>query len=147
MTDNHTVSQRRKNMQAIKSISKLEEIVAKELWRNGIRYRRNVKTLFGKPDIAIKKYKIVIFIDSCFWHCCPIHGNMPKSNLDYWENKLSRNKKRDEEVTSYYIEKGWHILRIWEHEVKKELDLTIQKIIRGICNAKEQKNGHYHLTK
>ncbi|MFE4241821.1 very short patch repair endonuclease [Peribacillus butanolivorans] len=138
MTDNHTVSQRRKNMQAIKSISKLEEIVAKELWRNGIRYRRNVKTLFGKPDIAIKKYKIVIFIDSCFWHCCPIHGNMPKSNLDYWENKLTRNKKRDEEVTSYYIEQGWHILRIWEHEVKKELDLTIQKIIREICNAKEQ---------
>ncbi|WP_250211706.1 DUF559 domain-containing protein [Peribacillus simplex] len=58
--------------------------------------------------------------------------------MDYWENKLSRNKKRDEEVTSYYIEKGWHILRIWEHEVKKELDLTIQKIVREICNAKEQ---------
>lgn len=147
MTDNHTVSQRRKNMQAIKSISKLEEIVAKELWRSGIRYRRNVKTLFGKPDISIKKYKIVIFIDSCFWHCCPIHGNMPKSNLDYWENKLSRNKKRDEEVTSYYIDQGWHILRIWEHEVKKEFDLTIQKIIREICNAKEQKNKNYHLTK
>ena len=68
-------------MQAIKSKSKMEDLVAKELWKRNIRYRRNVKTLFGKPDIAIKKYKVVIFIDSCFSHHCPLHTRMPKSNI------------------------------------------------------------------
>ena len=83
MTDKITLEQRRKNMQAIKSKSKLEDLVARELWKRGIRYRRNVKTLFGKPDIAIQKYRVVIFIDSCFWHSCPVHGNIPKSNVEY----------------------------------------------------------------
>jgi DNA mismatch endonuclease (patch repair protein) len=81
--DNLTQAQRRKNMQAIKSRSKLEAKVTKSLWQKGIRFRKNVKSLPGKPDIAIKKYKVVIFIDSCFWHVCPIHGNSPKSNPVY----------------------------------------------------------------
>ena len=63
-------------MQAIKSQSKLEDKITTALWRKGIRFRKNVKSLFGKPDIAIKKYKIAIFIDSCFWHVCELHGNM-----------------------------------------------------------------------
>jgi DNA mismatch endonuclease (patch repair protein) len=71
--------QHRKNMQAIKSQSQLENLVSKELWKKGLRFRKNAKDLFGKPDISIKKYKIVIFIDSCFWHCCNLHGNMPKT--------------------------------------------------------------------
>lgn len=106
MVDNLTQEQRRKNMQAIKSISKLEDIVSKELWKRGVRYRRKVKSLYGNPDIAIKKYKIVIFIDSCFWHQCPIHGNMPKSNLKYWNKKLKRNIERDNEVSSFLFRKG-----------------------------------------
>ncbi|WP_356948169.1 hypothetical protein [Fictibacillus fluitans] len=72
-------------MRSIKSVSKLEEIVSKELWRRGFRFRRNVKDLFGKPDFAIKKYKVVIFIDSCFWHNCPVHGHLPKTNVEYWQ--------------------------------------------------------------
>lgn len=85
MVDKITPEQRRKIMQAIKSKSKMEDLVAKELWKSNIRYRRNVKTLFGKPDIAIKKYKVVIFIGSCFWHHCPLHTRMPKSNIEFWE--------------------------------------------------------------
>ncbi|MBS3678942.1 very short patch repair endonuclease [Ornithinibacillus massiliensis] len=136
MTDNLTVEQRRKNMQAIKSKSKLEDRVAKALWNRGIRYRRNDKSLAGKPDISIKKYKIVIFIDSCFWHCCPIHGNLPKSNIEYWEKKLNRNKERDEEISSFYIKNNWYILRIWEHEIKQNFDLTIEKVISTVNRAK-----------
>jgi DNA mismatch endonuclease, patch repair protein len=112
MTDVMSDEQRRKNMQAIKSISKLEGLVTKGLWKRGLRYRRNSKNLFGKPDISLNKYKVVIFIDSCFWHCCPLHGNMPKANQDFWEKKLNRNKERDEEVNKYYVEKGWNIKRI-----------------------------------
>lgn len=128
MSDNLTPSQRTKNMQAIKSVSKLENHVAGELWKRGIRFRRNVKTLFGKPDIAIKKYKIVIFIDSCFWHCCPIHGNMPKSNFDYWKKKLDRNKARDKDVNEFYKENHWNILRVWEHAFKEDFDDAVNKI-------------------
>ncbi|MBS4214163.1 very short patch repair endonuclease [Neobacillus rhizophilus] len=131
MADNLTKDQRSKNMKAIKSKSALENRVTKALWKMGFRFRKNVN-IFGKPDIAIKKYKIVIFIDSCFWHCCPLHGNMPKSNKDYWEKKLERNKKRDIEVNKYYEEKGWCILRVWEHEFKKDFDTTVKKIAEFI---------------
>jgi DNA mismatch endonuclease, patch repair protein len=127
MTDNLTMEQRKKNMRAIKSQSALENRVSKELWRMGLRFRKNAN-LYGKPDISIKKYKIVIFIDSCFWHCCPIHGNMPKSNKDYWEKKLERNIKRDIEVNNCYKEKGWNILRVWEHSFKDNFNLTINQI-------------------
>ena len=139
MTDMITKEQRRKNMQAIKSISKLEGIVSKELWRKGFRFRRNTKDLFGKPDISIKKYKIVIFIDSCFWHQCPIHGNMPKTNLEYWEKKLKRNQNRDNEVDAYYKKSGWNLKRVWEHEVKNDLDSVIEELTEFIRQAQIQK--------
>jgi DNA mismatch endonuclease, patch repair protein len=138
MSDNMTPTQRRKNMQAIKSVSKLEQVVASALWNKGYRFRRNTRTLFGKPDISIKKYKVVIFIDSCFWHSCPLHGNMPKTNPKFWEEKLLRNKRRDNEVTNYYVESGWNILRIWEHEIKENLDVVLNKIIKFIENAKKK---------
>lgn len=137
MTDMMTKEQRRKNMQNIRSISKLESIVSNELWKKGFRFRRNSKNLFGKPDISIKKYKVVIFIDSCFWHHCPIHGNMPKSNLDYWKNKLERNIKRDKEVDEYYHEKNWNLKRIWEHDVKEDLDKVIEDLACFIRKAQK----------
>ena len=132
MTDNLTKEQRKKNMRAIKSQSTLENKVTKDLWRLGFRFRKNAN-LYGKPDISIKKYKIVIFIDSCFWHYCPVHGNMPKSNKDYWEKKLERNIQRDIEVNQYYIDKGWNILRVWEHDLKEnpiETTNLIENFIR-----------------
>jgi DNA mismatch endonuclease, patch repair protein len=75
----------------------------------------------ANPDIAIQKYKIVIFLDSCFWHSCPLHGNKPSFNFEYWEMKLKRNKERDNEVRAFYLQKGWNIMRVWEHEVKNDL--------------------------
>lgn len=119
-------------MAAIKSVSKLEDKIAKELWNRGFRFRRNQKSLFGKPDISIKKYKIVIFIDSCFWHHCPIHGNIPKSNTDYWISKLKRNVERDREVTEYYLKRGWNILRIWEHSFKEDFQNSVDEIDKFI---------------
>ncbi|WP_239475822.1 very short patch repair endonuclease [Bacillus licheniformis] len=116
---------RTKTMKAIRSQSKLENIFTKALWKKGYRFRKNSKTLFGKPDISIKKYKIVIFIDSCFWHVCPLHSNEPKSNQDYWKSKLLRNQQRDKKVNEYYRENGWHIKRIWEHEIKENFDKAI----------------------
>ncbi|WP_394578734.1 very short patch repair endonuclease [Cytobacillus firmus] len=136
MVDVMTKEQRRKNMKAIKSISKSEDIVSSQLWKEGIRFRRNSKYLFGKPDISIKKYKIVIFIDSCFWHQCPIHGNSPKTNTSFWKKKLDRNVERDKEVTEYYKERGWHIKRVWEHEIKKDIEKVVEDLVIFITSAK-----------
>ena len=127
---------RSNNMKAIKSISKLEDEVSKALWKSGLRYRRNVKSLFGNPDFAIKKYKIVIFIDSCFWHACPVHGNKPKNNREYWENKLARNIERDNTVNKFYQDNSWHLLRIWEHDFKKDFDASIKIIIDFVNSIK-----------
>ncbi|WP_043934193.1 very short patch repair endonuclease [Bacillus sp. EB01] len=135
MTDTHTTEQRTKNMRAIKSQSNLENRASKALWKKGYRFRKNSK-LFGKPDIALQKYKVVIFIDSCFWHVCPNHSNIPKSNQDYWIKKLARNQERDQEVNMYYKDRGWNLLRIWEHEFKKDFDGTIDKIATFINQSK-----------
>jgi DNA mismatch endonuclease (patch repair protein) len=88
----------------------------------------------------IKKYKIVIFIDSCFWHYCPIHCKIPKSNTDFWTKKLTRTKERDEEITSFYIDAGWHILRIWEHEINANLESTVEKIMDLITRTIDTRN-------
>ena len=136
--DRITKEQRRKIMSSIKAKSHLEEIVTKELWHRGVRFRRNVRSLKGTPDIAIKKYKIVIFIDSCFWHCCPEHFRMPKSNLEYWERKLNRNKEHDAVVTTYYQDRNWNILRFWEHEIKQDLNKVVTTIEEEIKKAKEK---------
>lgn len=130
MADNLTKEQRHKNMTNIRSTNtRIEKDVTKALWNLGYRFRKNVKTLPGKPDIAIQKYKIVIFLDSCFWHKCPGHFKKPKSNLEYWEPKIKRNIERDAEINQYYKDNNWHILRIWEHEIKKtNFQNTIEKI-------------------
>ncbi|KGP91260.1 DNA mismatch repair protein Vsr [Pontibacillus chungwhensis BH030062] len=139
MSDVHSPQVRRKNMKAIKGKdTSIETNVTKELWKRGYRFRKNVKDLYGSPDIAIKRYKIVIFLDSCFWHGCEIHGNMPKNNQEFWFHKLQRNKERDEEVNSYYFNKGWHVLRIWEHDIKSNLLSTVDSIVDFIEDAKER---------
>ncbi len=124
-------------MQAVKNKkTKLENLVCENLWSKNVRFRRNVKDLPGKPDIAIKKYRVVIFIDSCFWHNCPIHYKAPATNTEFWENKITGNMRRDEDVNAIYKDMGWNILRIWEHEIKTNFDASIEKIINFIQSAK-----------
>ncbi len=110
--------------------TKLEKSARQLLWNAGIRYRKNNNNYFGKPDIIIKKNKTVIFIDSCFWHGCLKHLRMPSSNTNYWETKISRNKKRDKIVNLYYKKANWKIIRIWEHDIKNKN--KIKKIISDI---------------
>lgn len=124
---------RSQNMRAIRSTStKLETEICRQLWKKGIRFRKNVKNLYGKPDIAIKKYKIVIFLDSCFWHGCPVHYRIPKSNEEYWYKKIHRNIDRDKEVNEYYYQNRWHLLRVWEHEIKNDVDEVVSRIVAFI---------------
>ena len=135
MSDTISKEIRSKTMRAVKSKqTKLEDSVSKELWRRGLRFRRNVESLFGKPDISIKSKRIVIFIDSCFWHGCELHCRVPKSNTEYWNAKINRNIKRDIFVTSHYRELSWRILRVWEHELKDDFTKTIDRIEHFIKN-------------
>ena len=121
--DNHTKEVRSYNMSRIKSInSKPEELVRKYLFSQGLRYRKNVKRLPGKPDIVLSKYKTIVFINGCFWHGhkgCR-YFVMPKSNTEYWNKKIDNNVKRDELVYQQLSELGWNILVVWECELKRD---------------------------
>jgi len=140
MVDHLSKEGRSKVMSSIRSKhTKLEDKVTKELWHRGLRIRKNVSGLFGNPDIAIKKKKLVVFIDSCFWHECPLHGKRPESNVDYWNKKLDRNKKRDIEVNEYYNRIGWEVLRIWEHEITDDFILALEKIENYLKLASNKK--------
>ena len=85
--------------------TKPEILVRKFLFSKGFRYRINVKTLPGKPDIVLPKYKTIIFVNGCFWHGHEIDGHIPHSNIDFWKKKIERNKQRDERNKETL--KGW----------------------------------------
>ena len=121
--DNHTKEVRSYNMSRIKSInSKPEELVRKYLFSQGLRYRKNVKRLPGKPDIVLSKYQTIVFVNGCFWHGhkgCR-YFVMPKSNTEYWNKKIDNNVKRDELVYQQLSELGWNVIKVWECELKKD---------------------------
>lgn len=105
----------------------IEVKVRKFIWKKGYRYRKNCTSYFGKPDILLKKYKAVIFIDSCFWHGCRKHYRTPATRKSFWIRKIERNKIRDKEVNLHYKKEHWLVVRIWEHDLKKRFEKTIEK--------------------
>lgn len=140
--DKLTKEQRRKNMQAVKyKGSKIEIMLAKEMWKRGLRYRKNDKSVFGKPDLTLKKYKLAIFVDSEFWHGKDWEARKydHKSNLEFWLSKIERNIVRDKEVNDKLIADGWKVLRFWGKDITKKLDECINKIQTTI-NETERKN-------
>ena len=100
--------------------TKPEILVRKFLFSKGFRYRINVKTLPGKPDIVLPKYKTVIFVNGCFWHGhnCK-KGKLPSSNTDFWRGKVSNNKLRDDKNSDLLIKLGWKVIIIWQCEISK----------------------------
>ena len=108
-----------------------ESRLAKNLWNQGVRYRKNYKKLPGSPDIAITKYKIAIFVDGEFWHGenWDERKTKLKSNRDYWIEKIEENIARDKRNDDLLITMGWTPIHFWEKEVKKNLDACINKVI------------------
>ena len=134
--DTLTSDQRRKVMQRIRSKNtKPEALLRKALWRAGIRYRKNYRSLPGTPDIAITKSKIAIFVDGDFWHARG-HEHTPGeqigTNKDFWARKLSRNIERDREVNDALMEEGWLVLRVWESEIYKDINRCVGDIMEYI---------------
>lgn len=128
MSDVFTKEKRSEVMSKIRSKdTTIEMKLRRNLWKKGYRYRVHYKTI-GSPDIAFPKEKIAIFVDGCFWHKCPICYRKPKSNKDYWIPKIKKNCERDKKNTKYLEKKGWMVIRIWEHEIRKNLNDVVKKI-------------------
>jgi DNA mismatch endonuclease, patch repair protein len=84
-----------------------------------IRGWRRRSRIFGNPDFIFPTARLAVFVDGCFWHGCPIHKSLPEANRAFWKRKLDRNRTRDREVRRQLRDRGWHILRIWQHELGK----------------------------
>lgn len=98
------------------------------LWREGLRYRKHVR-MRGTPDLVLHSAEIVIFVDSCFWHGCRFHCRKPKSNVEFWEAKILRNRRRDLAITRFYRRRGWIVLRFWEHQLLKDRDACVRRVV------------------
>lgn len=117
-------------MSAIRSKNTKPEItLRKALWAKGLRYRIH----YGpeKIDIAFPSLKVAIFVDGCFWHSCPIHSHIPKSNVSYWKPKLERNVERDKKKNARLRNSGWTVTRFWEHDLE-DLAVVLDKITEAL---------------
>src|SRR5208283_5737852 len=81
-------------------------------------WRRHLP-LIGRPDFCFARERVVVFVDGCFWHCCPACGNIPKNNREFWQRKLSGNQARDRLVTRELRKRGWRVIRVWEHDLRQ----------------------------
>lgn len=141
--DNLTPAQRIKNMRAIKSTGTFAELrLAKALWHLGYRYRKNDKTVFGRPDLSFKRYKIAVFVDSEFFHGkdWQVNKHKIKSNREYWYKKIERNIQRDREVNDFLTSNGWIVIRLWTKDIKQELSQCIHAITSEILNRDSLRN-------
>jgi DNA mismatch endonuclease (patch repair protein) len=130
MTDVLTPEQRTYNMSRIRGKNTTPEIkLRKILFAVGIRGYRIHHNLPGKPDIVFTKKKIAIFIDGCFWHKCPVCFQEPETRKDFWMKKIQSNIDRDKKVNEKLKHDGWTVIRIWEHEIRKEPEKAVKKII------------------
>lgn len=139
--DDITPEQRHKNMQNIRSKdTKIEKILRKALWREGIRYRKNYKQLPGKPDIAITKYRIAIFCDGEFFHgkdWDKLQLSLMKSNnSEYWLKKISSNIEHDQSVDKALRFEDWIVLRFWGNDIKKDPSACVQVVKEAIQERK-----------
>lgn len=130
-----------KTMQKLKSKNtSIETILRKELWKRGYRYRKNYSKLPGKPDIVLTKYKVAIFCDGEFFHGKDWEVRKPKlqqgNNGDYWIQKISRNRERDEEINKKLLFMGWTVIRFWGNDIKKKTDECIRVIEETIFELK-----------
>ena len=125
--------QRRRNMQHIKAKdTKIEILLRKALWKEGIRYRKNYKDLPGKPDIVITKYKIAIFCDGEFFHGMDWEVLKPMlekgNNGSFWVSKISKNRERDDKINKALLFKGWTVIRFWGEDITRHLNECVKVV-------------------
>ena len=125
-----------------------ERILRAELHRRGLRFRKDLPIALPvkariRADIVFPRTKVAVFVDGCFWHQCPVHGTMPKSNVAYWEPKLRANVARDRRVNEVLSEHGWTVVRLWEHEDPTEAaDRVAEVVSRRRCDTYDSKSRY-----
>lgn len=146
MADIFTQSQRHDCMARVRSKGTIPEVTLRRcLHRRGLRFRVNVKSLPGTPDIVLAKYHTIIFVNGCFWHGhdgCKYYTH-PKTNSEFWADKVKRNIERDLEISSRLECLNWHVITIWECELKKgRLDETINRLMEQLRTNLESWNQY-----
>lgn len=132
MSDKMTPQQRHYCMSRIRGKATKPELKVRQwLWSHGYRYRLNVNSVPGKPDIVLRRYRTAIFVNGCFWHGHESCGQyvVPKSNTDFWVAKVKRNKKRDQQNYKDLHDAGWNVIVIWECQLKNNI---IEGTMRGV---------------
>jgi DNA mismatch endonuclease (patch repair protein) len=139
MTDVFTKAKRSHVMSRIRGRGnkETEVVLAKLLRAHGIHGWRRHTMLVGKPDFTFRELRVVVFVDGCFWHGCPKHANMPANNRAFWLKKLTGNASRDRLVTRTLRAKGWQVVRVWEHELRKP-DRVLARIRTALSRAAAQ---------
>lgn len=130
---------RSENMSRIRSKNtSIELLLGKAMWAIGLRYRKNDKTVFGKPDFVFKRKKVAVFCDSEFWHGKYLLDQkyIPKENADYWIPKLERNIERDRQVNAELVSKGWIVIRFWEKDIRKHSEECARKVFETVKEIK-----------
>ena len=133
--DKLTPEQRKKNMQAVKSKdSRIERRLREELWHRNLHYRKNVKSVYGHPDIAFIAKKVAVFCDSEFWHGYDWENRKKdfKSHQEFWIPKIERNIQRDIEVNNKLQSGGWTVIRFWGKEITKNVQQCADKIEKAV---------------
>ncbi|MBI2655403.1 very short patch repair endonuclease [Candidatus Woesearchaeota archaeon] len=115
-------------MSRIRSKNTKAELILRRILKG--KYLRCYPSIYGNPDFGSKKRKIAIFLDGCFWHKCPKHFVMPKSNKKYWINKIGTNVSRDRNIASMLKKEGYKVIRVWEHDSKNNFKKTMAKILK-----------------
>ncbi len=141
--DSLTPERRSWNMSKIRSKdTKIEIMVRRFLFANGFRFRKNDKRYPGKPDVLLPKYKTAIFVNGCFWHMhdgCK-QGRLPKTNIEFWREKLERNVRNDNSNIKQLRNMGWHTITLWECELKKDFVNTMEKVVEELKVFDPNKN-------
>jgi len=139
MVDQLSKERRSWNMSRIRSKDTTpEKCVRSFLHRKGYRFRLNVKTLPGSPDIVLPKYKTVVFVHGCYWHRHPgcKYAYTPKSRIDFWENKFQQNIERDKVKKQKLVNDGWRVLTVWECETKTVEQIAL--VLKPLFKSKER---------
>ena len=114
--------------------TRFERSIRSALHRRGLRYRVNHRPVPNIPrtaDVVFVRARVAVMLDGCFWHCCPDHFVMPKTNSEWWMTKFTRNKERDIETAALLRNAGWVVLRFWEHQSTDEIVEEIEGVVRG----------------
>lgn len=138
MSDLISPEHRSWNMSRIRNKdTKIEVIVRKYLFSKGYRFRKNDKRYPGKPDVVLPKYHTAIFVNGCFWHQHPgcKNATMPKSNTEFWKQKLGRNVANDLRNVERLSEMGWNVITLWECDLERDFEACMEKLINEIENS------------